>query len=408
MSEFSSQKHIAELLLKILCTFVLHCQSICMKNLLSSLFLITPALIFGQISINNSTFPDAGTVLKYFSRQNSGGISVGTAGENKVWNYNNLTGGQPIVEKYLTPSNGVFKDSFPDANILITNSAQEDGEQYGRILNSRIEIVGFAGENPILGGDIAIKYSKRPQLRRSPMFYETTSYSESSFNLAFSSAVIPDTLLSLFPIKPDSLRITFSSVKSDTIDAWGKLNLLNQSFDVLREKSVLQTTNKLEIKVPFLGWLDVSTLIGNNIPGGGNLPGFGRDTSIIFNYYTNTKKDVLVSITTNNRGQIEQVDYADINNTINTFDYNLNQNNLVYPNPVNDLLIFKNDQLLAGNYTATLLNAEGKVVRTLQISKYDTEVLTFDVQTLPNGAYTLVLTTEKGVQNIRAPFIVQH
>jgi hypothetical protein len=49
-----------------------------MKNLLTSLFLITPALIFGQISINNSTFPDAGTVLKYFSRQNAGGISVGT------------------------------------------------------------------------------------------------------------------------------------------------------------------------------------------------------------------------------------------------------------------------------------------------------------------------------------------
>src|SRR5690606_21318241 len=128
------------------------------------------------------------------------------------------------------------KDSFPDANVVIINSLQADGEQYGKILNSRIELVGFGGENPFFGGQTAIAYSKRPQIRRSPMYYETTGYSEGNFGLAFSTDVLPDTLFSMLQVKPDSLRISISSVSHDTIDGWGTLRLKNKEFDVLREK----------------------------------------------------------------------------------------------------------------------------------------------------------------------------
>ena len=262
------------------------------------LILTMSGYLSAQISINNTSFPGVGTELKYFFVGNPNpAINQGSSGANITYDFSLLTGGSRFSEKYQAVAEGKFKDSFPDANVLLINTMQTGGEQYGKVLNSRIEIVGFGGQNPILGGETAIAYKKRPQIRRSPMYYETTGFSEGTFALAFPSTIIPDTLLNSFPIKPDSLRISISSVNYDTIDGWGKLRLKNKEFEVLREKSVVLTSNILEIKI-FGGWLDVSTFIGNNIPGGTGFEGFGKDTTTYYRFYTNTRKDILVTVET--------------------------------------------------------------------------------------------------------------
>lgn len=362
--------------------------------------------MLGQISINNSTFPSVGTQLGYFSTSNTNNVNPGASGANKTWNFNNLTGGQAYVEKYLNVSEGKFKDSFPDANILLLDSRQTDGEQYGRILNSRIELVGFGGPNPFFGGEIAIKYRKRPQVRRSPMFYETTGFSEGAFNLAFPASILPDTLLSSLPIKPDSLRVSFTSVKNDTIDAWGKILLAGKEFDVLREKSVTITSTKIEIKIPFLGWLDVSTILGGmgGNPGGG--PSFGADTTTIYNFQTNTRKDILVSMEADNDNNIVLVDYADVNNTISTYDYSLSAHNLLYPNPAYDKVFLENKQLKPGLYTARIVRLDGSIISEFNIQKVTEEPLSLDVSSLSNGQYSLVLYPEKGMEAVVSNFII--
>jgi hypothetical protein len=376
-----------------------------MKHILPVfIFIFVLTSLQAQININNTTFPNEGTVLKYFSRNNPTNVLQGPAGENRNWNFNNLSGGQPVVEKYVNVSEGKFNASFPDANILILNSQQTDGEQYGRILNSRIEIVGFGGPNPFFGGEIAIPYKKRPQIRRSPMFYETSAFSEGLFNLTFPASILPDTLLANLPIRPDSLRVTFTSVKNDTIDAWGKIQLKNKEFDVLREKSVIISSNKLEIKIPIIGWFDVSTLFSGGAPGGG--PAFGNDTSIVYSYYTNTRKDVLVSISTDNRNQVTSVEYADIDNTINTFDFSANTGNLLYPNPVSERLFFENEQMKPGNYTARLVHMNGSIISESLLIKEENKPFSLDINHLSNGKYFLVLYPEKGVQVFRAGFVV--
>lgn len=378
-----------------------------MKSILTLILTLGISLsLFGQISINNSTFPSVGTTLSYYSTSNTNNVSPGPAGENRTWDFSNLTGGQPYTEKYRNVSEGRFKDSFPDANILLLDSRQTDGEQYGRILNSRIEIVGFGGPNPFFGGEIALRYRKRPQVRRSPMFYETTGFSEGDFNLTFPSSILPDTLLNSLPIRPDSLRVSFSTVKTDTTDAWGKIRLLGKEFDVLREKSVIISNNKIEIKIPIIGWFDVSTIFGGmgGNPDGG--PNFGADTTIIYNYQTNTRKDVLVSIEVDNDNNVVLVDYADVNNTISTYDYSLSAHNLLYPNPASDKLFLENKQLKAGLYTARIVRMDGSIVSEFSIRKASEEPMFVDVHNLSNGQYSLVLYPEKGWEAVVSNFII--
>lgn len=378
-----------------------------MKSLgIFTLLLVFSSLVTAQISVNNSSFPGVGAELKYFLVSNPNpNINQGAAGADVTYDFNALSGGTRFSEKYQAVGQGKFKDSFPDANILIINSLQA-GEQYGKVLNSRVEIVGFGGENPILGGETAIAYKKRPQVRRSPMYYETTGFSEGNFALAFSTAIIPDTLLNSFPIKPDSLRISISSVTYDTIDGWGKLMLKNKEFEVLREKSVVFGTNTIEVKLPFVGWLDVSTIIGNNIPGGTGFEGFGKDTTTYYRFYTNTRKDVLVTIETDNRNRVNSIEYADVNATSTQEADVLNATNVVFPNPVNDMVTLRNPVLTPGHYQVSVLDMDGKIIeRSIQSISVVGEISS-EVSHLKTGMYFLVIDAENMAFTLNAPFVI--
>jgi hypothetical protein len=375
-----------------------------MKNIIiTSAFFCLFSSLFAQISINSSSFPTVGTVLKGFSIENPSGISQGPKGENRVWNFNNISGGLPFVEKFVNPSEGQYSASFPDANLLIKSNRQEENEIYAKSLNSRIELVGFAGENPVLGGEIALPYTKRPQLRRSPMFYETSSFSEGTFGFSFSAELLPDSLLEGAPFQVDSIRVSNKSLQYDTIDAWGKVNLKNKEFDVLREKSTVYSSAKIELKVPFLGWLDLETLFG-----GAGFPGIGTDTTIVYKFFTNTRKDILVSISTTNDNEVFLVEYADVDNTISTADFSLNENNSISPNPVHDRFLFKNQSLQGGNYTVKILTTDGRIVDENKRFLAKDESLIVETGTYAEGLYFLILYPENGNQIIRSPFVVKH
>lgn len=372
-----------------------------------TLLLIMSGNLTGQISINNTSFPGVGSEFKYFFVGNPNpAINQGNSGANITYDFNALTGGTRFTEKYQAVAQGKFKDSFPDANVLLINTMQNGGEQYGKILNSRIEIVGFGGQNPILGGETAIAYKKRPQIRRSPMYYETTGFSEGTFALAFPSTIIPDTLLNSFPIKPDSLRISISSVSYDTIDGWGNLKLKNKEFEVLREKSVVFTTNTLEIKLPFVGWLDVSAIIGNNIPGGTGFEGFGKDTTTYYRFYTNTRKDILVTVETNNANEVNSIEYADVAGTSATQEEILNAASVVFPNPAQDLVTLRNPAITPGKYHLSILNADGKILEKSQQINNTYGELSLSMANMSTGYYILVVNKDNQMLTLRAPIVI--
>ena len=350
----------------------------------SVLFSVT---LFGQIAITNTTFPKIGDELKFLiADEIPEGFNVGTPGENMTWNFNALTGGTEFNQSFLDKSAGTKQAEFPDANMLI-KSTDDETELYARSMTNRIELVGFAGPNPLFGGELTILYDKRPQIRRAPMYYETTGRSDGEFRVQLSSSVIPDTLLSQLPIRPDSIRISFTSVANDTLDAWGKVLLGGKEYDVLREKSYVISETKVFLKLPFLGWIDLSAFLGGGgLPGG--IDGFlGADTTITYNYYTNTLKEVLVSVDTDIEGNIFGITYANTG-TVSTYDEFNGISVRIYPNPASQFVSILLDEDTKDDIELTFNDYTGKLLLKNVISNGNRNA-EINVSALSPGIYVL-------------------
>jgi hypothetical protein len=349
-------------------------------SILSILFSVT---VFGQIAVTNTTFPKVGDELKFFiADEIPEGFTVGTPGDNKIWNFNSLTGGTAFNQRFLDKSAGTKHAEFPDANMLI-KSTDDETELYARSMTNRIEVVGFSGPNPLFDGELTILYDKRPQIRRAPMYYETTGRSEGEFRVQLSSSVIPDTLLSQLPFRPDSIRISFTSVANDTLDAWGKVLLGGKEYDVLREKSYLISETKVFLKFPFLGWIDLSAFLGE-----GEIDGFlGADTTITYNYYTNTLKEVLVSVDTDFEGNIFGITYVNTG-TVRTDDIFNGISVQIYPNPASQFVSIRLDEGTTDDIELTLNDYTGKLLlkNTILKGNQNAEI---NVSSLSSGIYVL-------------------
>lgn len=378
-----------------------------MKNFLFCTFICLFSIGYNhaQISVNNTTFPQVGDKLLTYQLNNVSNVNIGLAGENRTYDFNSLTGGNPDVTSFLEKNEGRNAASFPDANVFI-KSGDGENELYARILSSRIELVGFSGENPLFGEEVVIPYNKRPIYRRSPMFYETNSLSEGSFRLDFGSEIIPDTFFAGLPFKPDSIRIQLASVTRDTIDGWGKVLLKGQQFDVLREKAITISDNKLFVKVPILNWVDPIALLGGNLPGGiGNF--FGIDTSYTYNYYTNTRKEVLVSIDVNRQNIPQFISYADVEGTISSKDINFNSLVEIFPNPVSDLIKVSLDGLPADDYTFCLYTMDGKLLTKQQKRINGEKQLDISIADFLPGFYLLNIENSKSSTIVSKRIVIQ-
>ncbi len=363
-----------------------------MKSFLLSIFAFFVIHNAGaQIVVNNSSFPKVGDQLRTYTTDQVENIGIGEAGDNKLYDFSSLSGGELVVQRWVDKSTGKNQALFPDANALIKIDSSE-GELYAKILSSRIELVGFTSDEFIFASDLAINYKTRPIYRRSPMFYETNSRSEGSFFIAFSAAIIPDSLLASLPIKPDSIRLTFNEITVDTIDGWGKVKLQGKTFDVLREKAISISENKLELKLPFLGWIDLSTIFGG---GGGGPVGPLMDTTYLYNYYTNTKKEILVSVSLDADQNPESATYADLQtSSLNEIDFS--GTFTIFPNPADQFTKCSVTGLTDSEYSLKITGMDGRVWTENAIKNLETFEGLINLQDVPKGIYVASLQNKLG------------
>jgi hypothetical protein len=321
-------------------------------------FVLATTLVSGQITITNSTFPTIGDTLKTRITSNpSSPVNVGSTNGPQTWNFNFLNSGGFISnEIYVSPTLGTQSAAFLDANLMILSDGQE---QYLKVSPTKVEALGFGGENGFLPTNLAIKYTEKPVLRVAPLNFITTNNSSGKFNIDLGTDILPDSLLAGLPI--DSIRIQFSGTTSGLVDAFGSLLIQNKTFDVLREKSTVTTQTDLFVKIPFLGWQNPANL-GFEIPGGfGEF--FGIDTTINYNFYTNTRKEILVSVEHNASDEFQSVSFADVGGIISSSnDISLNHSMTLYPNPATQFINIDTKDWKEGMYFLTITDMSGRVV----------------------------------------------
>ena len=372
------------------------------KIFFSILLLMTFGPIsFAQIKITNATFPKPGDTLKtIFTANVPGGLQMGSTGGPRIWDFSQLKNGFKQREIYTLPSSGKDAAFFPDANLLMISDGQEF---YIKSTDQMMEGLGIGGSNEFLDTSIVIKYNKRPILRKTPLEFINTTFSQGEFRIDLNARIIPDSLLKDFPIKPDSIRLQVSNTLRGLIDAYGTLKIHGKNYEVLREKAEVITEARVFIKV--LGiWLDLLSLAGDNIPEQfGNF--LGRDTTIAYNFYNNLKKEAIVSATFTTNGTFQGVTFIDEVNLTSSVDQTLLDSPFtISPNPAADYMEI-NSEYTEIPHTLLISDMSGRSVYFGIIEPGNSQNTRIDITNWAKGTYQVQFFTLRNKRTFSQKFI---
>lgn len=297
------------------------------------------------------------------------------------------------TERYVAATDTALLRQFPTAK-LVRDIGGGQLAAYNKT-TTRFDLLGY--KNIDLGGllrlPIVAKFLQPVLERRAPLAFNTTNRNTSSFVVAFSVDILPDTLLATLPIRPDSLRVRFQTDRQDKTDAFGTLLIPGGSYDVLRERRYEVTDTKIEAKVNPLPWLDVTALIltGQQRP---------RDTTIRYYFWSNLAKEPIAILTTNEQDSIIRAEYKylKINTSVkNALDTEGSVSLSIFPNPTTNEAFF--DVKTSRLFTSLSLIISDNLGRTVVEKSVDNNQQTrlqVPVSSFPSGVYWARLIDENG------------
>ncbi len=372
-----------------------------MKRITSFIpFLFCLTFCFGQITISNNYFPNAGDslVTANATAQTVRNITISTATTtSQNWDYSflrALTLTTRSVDRFraLNPATdtAILKE-FPTATTVIADSIGQIAVY--RRSTTRFDLLGYFNANlGILPIGIRPKFDPPSLERRAPLTFNSTNNNKTGFNAVFSTDIIPDTILALLPVRPDSLRIRFVTNRQDKVDAFGKIRIPGSpALDCLRERRYEITETHIDAKNnSFPIWIDITTLIPT-----GNFR--TKDTTLVFHFWSDLYKEPLLTIRANNDSTATSAVYKWLPINTPTIDPLSNITSILYPNPTKESINAHFEGLNQGNYLLTIVDNLGRVVYNQHInSTTNTLSLRINTNRWAAGLYFLNLYSEKG------------
>jgi hypothetical protein len=230
------------------------------------------------------------------------------------------------------------------------------------------------------------------QERRAPLNFFEINTTNGALLVPFAANQLPQAILNLLPIVPDSIRIRLNSSRTDLVDGWGTLAIPGGTYNVLRERRTQYSDTRVEVKIGIFPWTDVTALIP--------LPdvGLGRDTTLTYNFFSNSAKEPIAIVTADHiSGQVLRTEYKfnGIVSSSNDF-LEANQSVTVYPNPTGDRLFLEGKDLPWGEYEFNMFDVAGRSVMRRQVPFQTGAPTEIDVQSIRSGAYFFTITDRGG------------
>lgn len=357
--------------------------------LLSLILLVSSNALLGQITLSNGSFPYINDTL-VTATDNMPSISFDSnqTGE-QVWDFQDLVAPFSTELIFDDPVNSTAAEDFPGANVFVATIG--DVENYYQVTGSEILNLGYYGDDPLgLGFNAVVKYSPPVVERRAPMTYGDSFTSESNALIPFSAEDIPFGILDSLPISPDSFRVSINRVVEDIVDGYGSVNLAIGSFSVLKVRKVQLVTVKLEAKVPFFNWQDITDIVGL-----GDV--LGSSEVVSHHFFTNTAKEALVELFMNpdNPDEVQSVSFKSggVIAALDPMSWSL-PSAYVYPNPVYFDAKFEFLNIPEGEYELAIYNIIGNKVLGQELVISGNKSMKLDVSDLSQGTYLYSLETK--------------
>ncbi|MBU6340292.1 MAG: T9SS type A sorting domain-containing protein [Bacteroidetes bacterium] len=364
-----------------------------MKRMLLAVF---SALCFGasaQITITNAVFPNVGDTLHYVTdAAPDNTINPATPpGGSQNWDFSALKPDQPSKVVYKAPSAGTHAASFPGADLLVIG---QTGESYYNKTNTKVELLGYAGGDPAnFGVQVLAKFNPAVTIQANPTNFFDILTQTTNLTIPFSTAGLPDSLFG--GINIDSMRVRINTQALAVMDAFGNCTIPGGTYPVLRQKRTEYTTTKIDVKVPFLGWIDISTFI----PNGGGFGNFlGTDTTVTYHFLSGTQKEeIAVATMSNDLTQVESVLFKDnMTTAVEDTDAPGSAGIQAFPNPAVEWVRFDCKNLPSDWYTLKIFNILGKVVWVNDFELSGNKSIRLELQSFKKGTYLYSLIDSKG------------
>ncbi len=374
-----------------------------LKNVKTTLY----ALVFismsikttAQTTLTDAYFPSVNdslqtaTALPQFTRSLRLSAASATA---QRWDFSFLRSAANSTakrtERYLAATDTALLRQFPTAKLMVDIG----GGQLAAYNKSatRFDLLGFKNVN--LGGfqlPVVARFLQPVLERRAPLAFNTTNRSQSSFIVAFATDILPDTILSLLPIRPDSIRVRFQTDRQDKTDAFGTLLIPGGSYEVLRERRYEVTDTKIEAKISIL-WLDITSLVlmGQQQP---------QNTTIEYYFWSNLSKEPIALLTTNAADSITSAEYKylKINTSVKNDVYTEGSSSLsIFPNPTTNEVFFDvKTSLPTASFSLMISDNSGRTMAQKTVKNEQEQRVKMDVSPFPNGIYWAKLADENGI-----------
>jgi hypothetical protein len=347
-----------------------------------------------QITITNAVFPTVGDKL-YFAvdADPAPGINPATPpGGNQTWNFTGLVTDQTSVTSYVSPVGTSYGGSFNGADLCVISG--NGGETFFNKTNSKFEAMGYAGNNPSgFSGIVIARFNPAVIEKRAPYNFFDNHQQISNLAIPFSAAQIPDSLLGGFSI--DSVRVRIKTDRLELVDAWGSCAIPGGTYPVLRVKRNEITSTALDIKLPFIGWVDLTTLL----PGGGGFGNFlGNDTTLTYRFLSGTEKEeIAVATMRNNLTGVASFRFK--NNFVSAVedtDPPFVASVQAFPNPAIEWVRFDCKNLPNDNYTLRIYNILGKAVYREDFPAAGNRSVRVELEPFKKGTYLYSLADSRG------------
>lgn len=325
-------------------------------------------IVQSQIIITTNHLPDAGDTLLTRNAMLLDDVDLEETGPNHTWNFGfdileplNMNGGipcynvddTPIVYQFMfnNPFDPEYNSDFgigvEQADIATVNF--EDAYMYYQNSNTKYAITGMGAT--INGLPIASHMDDPDLIYRLPLVYGNadTTDSELSFEV------------------PQLGYYGLEQTREYQCDGWGTLNIWDQSFDVLRVRSVVNASDSI-----FTSFIN----LGITLP---------RPETITYEWLSTEHIEPILKITTAG-GFVTQVQTADIYEDPSSITEQQVFALEVYPNPAkNELYIVSSDNKVM---SADIIDAQGRKVVSTKVSNRQP----IDISALQAGVYSLILS----------------
>lgn len=318
--------------------------------------------VTAQITIDNAVFPVVGDTLHFAFGNQPGAINqiFTPPGGPQAWDLSNLQPTQTWNQIMRNPATGSAQASFPGASTLYhpSNSASQ---VYLQVTGSQVLDMGYFGLDE-LGLGLNLLFDKIPNLEEAwaPVNFFDIRQSTANVLTAFDAPIAPPLLLNLVPTA-DSFRIRVTYQRVSTVDAFGTMAIPGGTFDVLRKKRTEYKSMAVDVKVAPLGWIDISTIGGQQI-----LP-LGTDTITTFHFLNNVSKEAIAVCTLNTaQNAVTGVQYKVVSPAVGTDDVVPEEAYFsLYPNPAQHSVTLRWALPEAADVRIVVSDATGRQVHTL-------------------------------------------